>query len=40
MRSILFLLAVIAVPTAAFAQSCPAPLAGARKLVLVALTIG
>src|SRR3974390_572553 len=35
MRSILFLLAIIVVPTAAFAQSCPAPLAGARKLVLV-----
>ncbi len=35
MRLILLLLAVLATSTAAFAQSCPAPLASARKLVLV-----
>jgi L,D-peptidoglycan transpeptidase YkuD (ErfK/YbiS/YcfS/YnhG family) len=35
MRLILLILALIAPPTAALAQSCPAPLATARKLVLV-----
>jgi L,D-peptidoglycan transpeptidase YkuD (ErfK/YbiS/YcfS/YnhG family) len=35
MRLILLALALVAAPAAALAQSCPAPLASARKLVLV-----